>query len=368
MATSCARQVDGLRARDVALDVVALGGPSATVSVEAAARDGGTDYRIGRGSAPGLCEQRAWRLVQHEHLARPYGAAVGFGAGLPGHVATAFAAWLGLPSVVLVRGNDFDRDWFDARRGGFVQGALSRATVVGAVSPEKVERIRALFPDCRAVWTPNGVDVSAWELLAADRSVRDATRAELAVDGRRVIGLFGELKYKKRVPLLLGALRDAGLVERVALLVVGRIDDETQQLLDDPALAPAHKRLPFARRDELPGLYGACDFVALPSLFEGMPNVLLEAMATGAVPLVSDAGAMGQIVGDGATGFLFAAEDRAAAADAVARALALDDAALAAMRERVRAHVAEHFTIDRELDVLMALIEEAVKEQQPGPE
>ena len=365
MAVSCARQVRGLRARDVRLDVIALAEPSPTVAVKASARDGGTDYRVSRGDAPGLAEQRAWRLVQEQHAVEPYATVVGFGATLPGHVATTLAAWLGLPAVVLVRGNDFDRDWFNPRRLPFVHQALARAAAIGAVSAEKVQRIRALYPDRLVCWTPNGVDPARWELLPEDRRVRDEVHAELADDGRRVVGLFGELKFKKRIPLWLGALRDAGLVDRVGLLVVGRVDEETRQILDDPALAPRHRRLPFAPPDKLPGLYAACDFVALPSLFEGMPNVLLEAMAAGAVPIASSAGAMGQVVTDGHTGFLFAVESRDDAARATAQALELSGDALAAMKQRVKAHVAEHFTIDRELDAICALIRRA---GDPGSE
>ena len=353
---SCARQVSGLRRRDVALDVIALGEPGPGVAVLRVARDGGADLHVTRGPSAGLAEQRIWGIVQRQHAQQPYTLVAGFGANLPGYVAVAFAAWLGLPSLVSVRGNDFDRDLFDPRRGWMVREALSRATVVGAVSPEKVRRIRAMFPDADVRWTPNGVDVSQWELLPGDRAVRDEVRSILAVEGRRVVGLFGELKYKKRIPLWLGALRDAGLAGRVGLLIVGRLDGETQQIHDDPALAPLHHRVSFSNTGKLPGLYAACDYTAIPSMYEGMPNVLLEAMAAGVVPIVSDAGAMAEIVADGATGFVFPAEDRAAAAEATRRALALSDADLADMKARAQCHVRESFSPERELDVLWEAI------------
>ena len=66
---------------------------------------------------------------------------IGFGCNLPGHVAGTFACWLQIPSLVSVRGNDFDRDWFDLRRSGLVQSALQRAGAVGAVTREKLEKI-----------------------------------------------------------------------------------------------------------------------------------------------------------------------------------------------------------------------------------
>ena len=55
------------------------------------------------------------------------------------------------------------------------------------------------------------------------RERREALRQQVG-DGRVLVGLFGELKAKKRVPFWLAALRDAGLRDRVALLVVGRAD------------------------------------------------------------------------------------------------------------------------------------------------
>jgi glycosyltransferase involved in cell wall biosynthesis len=236
-----------------------------------------------------------------------------------------------------------------------VREAFARATSIGAVTVEKVERIRALFPAARVEWTPNSVDVSRWDLLESDRVRRDEIRGLLRVeDGARVIGLFGELKAKKRIPFWLEAVRDAGLLDRVRLLVVGTLDAATAAILDDPAIAPRSVRIPFCAPDELAGLYAAADYVAIPSMFEGMPNVLLEAMACGVVPIVSDAGAMREVITDGENGFVFANSSRAAAGEATARALAVTD--LGEMAGRVRAFVGEAFSLERELDVLCGLM------------
>jgi glycosyltransferase involved in cell wall biosynthesis len=250
-----------------------------------------------------------------------------------------------------------------------VRAAVARAAVIGAVAPEKVDRIRSLYPGKDVRFTPNSVDVSAWELLAPDRARRDEVRAELARDGRRVVGLFGEMKFKKRAPLWLAALRDAGLVERVGLLVVGRLDEETMQILDDPALAPLHHRIPFCSQDKLAGLYAACDFVVLPSLFEGMPNVLLEAMAAGAVPIASNTGAMPAVIEHGKSGFLFPAEDRAGAAEVTAQALSLSDTELTVMSQAARARVAKEFSPQHELEIISRIVSRRPgkgEENRPG--
>lgn len=354
MAVSCLRQVRGLRKRGFPVDVVVLGGSA----MEAAIRptDGGTDLYFRRQPAVEIAPNMAWVAIRERHARQPYQCVVGFGASWAGFNATTFAAWMGVPAAVLVRGNDLDRDWFLPRRGGWVREAFSRARAIGAVSQEKADRIAALYPGRPVLWTPNSVDTRRWELLDSDARRRDEVRSLLQADERRIFGLFGELKFKKRIPFWLEAVRDAGLLSSIALLVVGTADEETTRILDDPAIAPRSLRLPFCPPDELAALYSACDFIAIPSAFDGMPNVLLEAMACGAVPLVSDAGAMSSVVEDGVNGLLFAAENRADAGRATRAAVELTGAGLAAMSQHARTLVAERFTPAAELDALEKLI------------
>ncbi len=358
MAVSCGRQVEGLRARGIAVDVLALAAPTVT-EPRVEIRDGAhADLLIPAENEAGMEANQSWIAVQmRSRKIGGYSHVVGFGAAVGGFHAATFGAWLGVPSVVLVRGNDLDRDWFLPHRGALVREAFGRAHAIGAVSQEKVRRLEALYPGKRVAWTPNSVDAARWQLLPADRVRRTEIRRLLQCgDGERVIGLFGELKAKKRIPFWLEAVRDAGALERIRLLVVGTLDAATSAILDDAAIAPRSLRIPFCAPDQLAGLYAAADYVAIPSMFEGMPNVLLEAMACGCVPIVSDAGAMGEVVDDGVTGFVFAGDDREAVGEATLRALGQSSEELAAMSARVAAHVANAFTLGRELDALLALL------------
>jgi glycogen(starch) synthase len=324
-------------------------------------RDGGTDYVITHDGQPGSAAQRAWSTVQREHAARPYDLVIGFGCNQPGMIATTFATWLNVPSLISVRGNDFDRDWFDTRRHSIVAETLSRATVIAAVSPEKVDKIKALFPTRHVAWAPNGCADEIAALLPQEEQHVAELRAELGDGGRRIIGLFGELKYKKRIPLLLEAIRDALALDRVSLLVVGHLDGVSDAILADPALAPRWKHIPFGKAETMAPFYAACDFIGIPSLFEGFPNVLLEGALMGAIPLVSTAGAMGHVVQDGETGIVFEVEDRAAATDAVQRAVQLSERELQAMRVRVQASYRTRFSAANELAVLNELIKNAME-------
>jgi glycosyltransferase involved in cell wall biosynthesis len=364
MAASAHRQVVALRQRQHRVDVMLFENRPGEkgVTLRQTLRDGGRDMVVAHSEAYGNAAQRAWREVMLCHHKDPYDLVLGFGACLPGYTAVTWAAFLGIPAMVSVRGNDFDRDWFEPKRGSFVQEALGRADRIGAVSVEKTAKIKALFPEKSVFWCPNGVDPGLYDLLPDEQERCGKLRSELNGQGRRIIGLFGELKYKKRIPDLLAAIREQGLKDRVSLLITGRMDEECQALIADPALSPDSRHLSFREADRLPALYAACDFVAIPSLFEGFPNVLLESMAAGAVPIVSDAGAMGDVIKQGETGFVFPALDRKACGNMLTRALALTDDQLALMKQRVRQEVRDRFTVDRESHILEREILTAVRE------
>ena len=345
MATSCARQVRELRKSGRPVDVLVFN----SATLETVPRDGGTDYLIPPDHEDGLASNLAFAALKG-----PYAVVVGFGASGAGYYAVTFAAWLNVASLVLVRGNDFDRDWFLPQKSAWLQQAFSRASAIGAVTPQKVERIRQLYPGKHVAWTPNSVDLSRWEPLPSDLRKRDEVRGLLHAEGKKVIGLFGELKAKKRIPWYLEGIRDRGLLDQIRLLVVGTVDLPTALILEDPAIAPRCLRLPFCSSEELPALYRACDFIAIPSLFEGMPNVLLEAMACGVVPIVSDAA-----IPLGDAGFVFPADDRDAAGEATALALAHPD--LPALSTRAQRFARDNFSAEREQAALLALLEIAKK-------
>nr|WP_320189847.1 glycosyltransferase family 4 protein [uncultured Desulfobacter sp.] len=363
MAVSAHRQVTALRRKGFRVDVMILQNRPGekAVSVARALRDGGRDMVVSHPDTFGNAAQRAWREVMACHHETPYDLLVGFGACMPGYTAVTWAAFLGVASLVSVRGNDFDRDWFEPKRGGFVQEAIGRASRIAVVAEEKAAKIRALFPGKAVFWCPNGVEPARFNLLPAEQDRCRALRSELNANERRIIGLFGEFKYKKRVPDFLAAIREQGLKDKVCLLITGRMDEECHALMDDPVLSPASRHFSFRNGDQLAPLYGACDFMAIPSLFEGFPNVLLEAMAAGVVPIVSDAGAMGDVIVHGQTGFVFPALDRKACGRALTQALSLSDEALDTLKQRVKTEVRDRFSVEKEGDILAREIINTIK-------
>jgi glycosyltransferase involved in cell wall biosynthesis len=164
----------------------------------------------------------------------------------------------------------------------------------------------------------NGVDlseVSASTMLAPD--VAEARR-----EGAFVVGYIGQLIARKRVETLIDAFA-ALAVPSKRLFIVGDGDQAT-------ALSARVARLGIAgqvcftgfRHDRLDLLRGF-DVLVLPSVLEGIPRCLMEAMATGVPVIGTDIPGTRDLIEDGRTGWLFPVEDAHALADRL-EALARD--------------------------------------------
>jgi glycosyltransferase involved in cell wall biosynthesis len=66
---------------------------------------------------------------------------------------------------------------------------------------------------------------------------------------------------------------------------------------------------PFVTREEIPSVYASHDVFVFPSLVEGMPLTLLEAMATGMPVVTTNTSGMADVVEDDVNGLLVAAAD-----------------------------------------------------------
>ena len=101
--------------------------------------------------------------------------------------------------------------------------------------------------------------------------------------------------------------------------------------------------------------------LVLPSLAEGLPVVVMEAMALRRVAVSTSVGGIPELIVDGTTGWLIPAGNVSALADAMERVLAASVDQLAAMGEKARASAIARHSIDREAAKLSALLHEAVE-------
>lgn len=197
----------------------------------------------------------------------------------------------------------------------------------------------------------NGIDVHRF---AGGPEARAAARRELGIpDGARVIGTVGRVAPEKNQVILVRALA-ADLGEALHLVVIGD-GPETPALGRAVAEAGAGPfvHLPGARSD-VHRLLPALDVFALPSLTEGLPLSILEAMAAGLPVVASSVGGLPDVVGEGETGYLVPPGDAAALREKLV-ALARDPAAAAAMGARARALAVARHSLEAVSDAYMQL-------------
>jgi glycosyltransferase involved in cell wall biosynthesis len=120
--------------------------------------------------------------------------------------------------------------------------------------------------------------------------------------------------------VLLRALRrlvDAGLRPRLLIAGDGPERAATEQLVAQLGLGARAQLL--GQRSDVPELMAAADVVVLPSLREGLSNVILEGMMSGRAVVGSRVGGTPELIDDGVSGWMFESDNDAALADVLQR-------------------------------------------------
>ncbi len=356
VATAAARQAAALAPCVERLDLLnltdALPPGRATVDDER----GVVVHRLGRAAR---AEESQQLLLQAAlGLARRHGhdRVLGFYAVPAGQVAVLCAELLGCPSAVSLRGNDVDLGIFGGR-GQQLEWTLARAGAVLAVSRDLLEKA-ALVARRRSGLhlVPNSVDAE-----------RFAPGAPVAAHLGGVQGLprphllfAGELRFKKGLELVLELAERLAAEGAAGSVVVlgGARRDEAERVarwrLAEPRAAARLRELPYLRDPEaLVSHYRSADLVIFPSLWDGLPNALLEAMACARPVLATPAGGIPEVVEPGRSGLLAPLD---AFVDEALAALALPAARLAGLGEAARRRVLERHSPAAERAALLAIL------------
>jgi glycogen synthase len=299
MAVSCDRIVRSLREMNVEIDVAHFSARYQHWKTEQ--KLNGHQYSCPIREDISHALNRFWNLIENEK----YTHVAIFGGLIPMMAGSVFAPWLKAPLITLIRGNDFDAGIFSLKRGDILRDTLKNSASVCAVSCDKVQKISQLYPQTKVVWTPNGISPDDWEFSKTDKESADRWRSENIKSGARVLGLFGHLKRKKGGLFFLENLLRSGLADKFHLLLVGDSETEMLEWLETHQTEVNFSCLPFLDRYELLPFYAASDFVVIPSFYDGMPNVLLEAAALGIPILASNAGGMRDVLKDQENALLF---------------------------------------------------------------
>ncbi|GAB4569542.1 MAG: glycosyltransferase family 4 protein [Haliangiales bacterium] len=319
-----------------------------------------TLHRLGLFGSWDSSMQHTLNVLDWLHQRAHYRAVWGHYVFPAGFMAVWFAALHGLASIVSARGNDIDRLMFPPGDFARLRWTLERAQVVTAVSRDLARKIDLLLGQPgRAVAIPNAVDGDVFSPGEPEVALREALGIQA---DECVLGFSGELRHKKGTPFLLAALSEVRRQRPACLLIIGavRARDEAQLAsyraanpddaariiitghLDDPAEVCRYLRL--------------CDLLLMPSLWDGMPNAVLEAMACERVVLASDAGGIPEMIRAGQDGYLVPRANLHRLGQAALELLALPSAERRALGAAARARVLDGFAPARERAALADII------------
>lgn len=255
------------------------------------------------------------RFVLHAHCAYPDGVA-----------AALLAHWLDVPCVVTAHGSDINVYARRATLRGQTSWALGRVAGIVAVSRALTEQVMPLVRNA-------GVEVQCIPCAGFDPALfgpreREPQRQSLGLAAHgRVVVYVGQLVALKQVDRLVSAwaaLRDAARLredDRLVIIGAGPKHGALRAQVDAAGIAAQVRFTGVLPQQEVSVWISAADVLSLPSRSEGMPNVIVEALASGVPVVASNVGGIPELIADGRNGFLVPSGDTSALADALIRAL-----------------------------------------------
>ncbi|MFN8548524.1 MAG: glycosyltransferase family 4 protein [Candidatus Eisenbacteria bacterium] len=241
----------------------------------------------------------------------------GLWAGVPGAVALWIHRHHGMP--MSLSGHAWDligrtrllAAKVEAARGMVVCSEFAHGVVARLVGASLARKVAVVH---------HGLNLAEWPF-----------RGERSVGSPPLILAVGRLTAKKGFPFLIEAaarLRDRGLDFRVEIVGPdGGLETELRRLVAERRLEGHVRLVGEMAPSEVKARMAEADLLAMPSIqpdrgsSDGIPNVVLEAMALGTPVVSTDAGGIAEVVFPGRTGWLVAQRDPAGLADALEEAL-----------------------------------------------
>jgi len=195
-------------------------------------------------------------------------------------------------------------------------------------------------------------------------SDRPADRAALGLpDDAFVVGCTAAYRPRKGIEYLVDALGMLPADIPAHLLLIGRMDAPrlSRKIASSPAADRIHR---VGHRSDAPAVTAACDVFSLPSTKrEGLARAIIEAMAYGVPPVVTNCGGSPELVVDGESGYVVPIRDAAALAAAFEK-LYRDPALRRHLGQAARDRIGSAFRNEDTVSQTIALYRELV----PNPD
>lgn len=366
-ARSAARTAAALAALGVEVDVLCWTRrlPSGAMETADSAANGLhagiTLHRLGLYANWDLSLQHTLNVLEWLHETRKFDCVWGHYLYPAGFLAVLFAKSAGLACTVSARGNDVDRLVFPPGDFARLLWTLEQADLITAASHNLAKKIDVLLGrDGGVQVVHNSVDVDLFSPGPADATLRE--KLGIAAD-EAILVFSGELRHKKGVDFLMSAFRAVRQVRPAFLLIIGDARaEEGAKLAAFAADFPEDARRMAAtghleNQVDVVAHLRLADIFLHPSLWEGLPNALLEAMSCAKIAIASDAGGIPEVIEQGRSGFLVPRPQLHRLAEAVLEVLSLPEGPRAEVQRAARERILAAFHPAIELAALRSVIE-----------
>lgn len=177
--------------------------------------------------------------------------------------------------------------------------------------------------------------------------IRPADRSALGLPADAVlVACVANNRPRKGVPVLIEAVGLLPATPDVHILLVGRGMTSHEIGEQIAATGRAERFHCFDHRDDVLAIVAACDIAVLPSVRrEGLPKTVIEAMALGVAPIVTDTGGSAELVVHGESGLVVPPGDARALAEAI-HTLASDRQRARVMGQAARRRLGTAFRVE----------------------
>lgn len=191
----------------------------------------------------------------------------------------------------------------------------------------------------------NGIDLKKFEKFNSNISLKEELSIDVQTPIFLAVGRFHDAKdYPNLIRSFLYLKSNNIFKEKNPKLLIagdgeGRL--EIEQLIQDLELET--DIILLGRRDDIAALLNMADFFVLSSKYEGLPTVIIEAMACETYVIATDCGGSAEIMGD--TGTLVPIQDSHTLSDAMVHVLTLDNASIVSNNKKARQRVENLFSL-----------------------
>lgn len=219
-----------------------------------------------------------------------------------GFISTLLARENGIPAINSVRGADLHKHIFSYQQHGHITWTLAHSDWVTFVSKDLMTRARVLVPEIQekssAFW--NSIAPINFDSLPTPTLINQLRGT--------VIGSVGNFRDKKGLEYLLDACRELSTQTDFTLLLVGDFVEKErgywERELHDSGISDCVLITGKISRKEALAYLPHIDIFAIPSITDGCPNALLEAMLASRAIVGTTVDAIGEILEDGVDALL----------------------------------------------------------------